>query len=789
MDIESKICAEVGATDFASLFKENRTVEIIKVRDLIDWHLSKTEGRLLLPPIQRSLVWRNEQIVNYWDSLLRGYPAGMIMVHRRPKVDDDQPKPQGRDSAGHTRMTRPDDWMLFDGQQRLASLLLGFGEGPWSMSLRLWVDFGVSPDSESGLKYQLRISSAGQPFGYQAKWPGSKFPIEKRREKIDEWTTPGKNKPTIKNVNGSDIIDQIAAVPLEDICKAVLIGGKALSSTSSFAAANSIEAKTAADFSADLRDLFNSEFVVKLIDERIVNNSREYIRLFGRIGQGGARLTDDEFTYSILKQNYPSIHDRMREIMVGKEAPGRIADEVNLVLGSLRVAKVIAPRENVAIWEIASRPDPEFVSSKLMDWPQARKEFLALIPPVPRDGCPDESQGGKLLKSLKALRLALSYDEQSAPDGFPSILFARFPKELVEVLLLFAAKGDGYLHWTGVDMAALRSFALHWLLFVINPHKAANAVFAAAASPKWIFSSRIAKRLIYEFERQGFARPMAREDALVALRAGVADPAGSGGALRVWEKRFSEDRESRDTLRCLASNGESIKCALMWLQRSYLEGNFGDYDPTSDRDDDLPVDLDHLIPRAVFSFDWRHADKRLEDDIDLDNFRNHRGVVGNSLGNYRWLSASENRERRCGLIVPDVPDTGLIGDVAEWNALIPRDGENRIWSPEDVSMFQRLIDMRTLRIYEALFQAIKPILPDTQEWSEDLKRATRNSIEGQAFIPRGDAVAFKHVASGFATMTITDLLAGNLKLVDCDSGEETTFANVDELIRAGWAID
>ena len=48
------------------------------VRELVQAYLSKTPGRrLLLPTIQRSIVWKNDQIVNYWDLLLRGwFPGG-----------------------------------------------------------------------------------------------------------------------------------------------------------------------------------------------------------------------------------------------------------------------------------------------------------------------------------------------------------------------------------------------------------------------------------------------------------------------------------------------------------------------------------------------------------------------------------------------------------------------------------------------------------------------------------------------------------------------------------------
>ena len=57
------------------------------IKNVMRWTNPASENsRLFLPPIQRSAVWRNSQIINYWDSLLRGYPAGLMLVHRPKKI-------------------------------------------------------------------------------------------------------------------------------------------------------------------------------------------------------------------------------------------------------------------------------------------------------------------------------------------------------------------------------------------------------------------------------------------------------------------------------------------------------------------------------------------------------------------------------------------------------------------------------------------------------------------------------------------------------------------------------
>ena len=163
------------------LFKKE--TESIPIKDVEAWTWrtwDKVASRLFLPPIQRSVVWRNSQIVNYWDSLLRGYPAGLMLVHRPNQS-------VARNTDGNTCEIRPEDFELFDGQQRLVAILLGFQAGQLKNRIRLWVDLGLEPFPDSGQVFQLRVSSTGQPFGYQPQWPNEKPSLSKRGEKIDEW--------------------------------------------------------------------------------------------------------------------------------------------------------------------------------------------------------------------------------------------------------------------------------------------------------------------------------------------------------------------------------------------------------------------------------------------------------------------------------------------------------------------------------------------------------------------------------------------------------------------------
>ncbi len=136
----------------------------------------------------------------------------------------------------------------------------------------------------------------------------------------------------------------------------------------------------------------------------------------------------------------------------------------------------------------------------------------------------------------------------------------------------------------------------------------------------------------------------------------------------------------------------------MWLQRDYLAQRFGQFHPTSSRDEDLPVDLDHLIPSKKFGVDWRSQRSNLGFEDTDENFRHQRGLVGNSLGNHRWLDAAENRGRGAREIEVLENDGDFVKDAEAWNRLIKKTP----WDRDDVAIFPKIIDLRSLAIYEVL---------------------------------------------------------------------------------------
>ena len=597
------------------------------------------------------------------------------------------------------------DFHLFDGQQRLAAHLLGLGEGPFSHSLRLWIDIGKLKGSGDRL-YELRVNSTGQPFGYRSAAPNEKIRAEERRHAHDRWPTlNGQPQPPheIFKEMAKEPIGQLSsancAVPLEYILTKLIDQGKEAARDELRALAANVAPGTEI---ADLDDLLtglqkalDAKIIVSLLDATVLDESN-YARFFARLGQGGTRLSDEELIYSLIKNRYPWVHDTVAAIV---NDTGRFASEVDLVLGALRVAQTLAPRQDAKEWEKAGRPTPDRVR-KLYEEEGGKTEsyFLSMLP--------NDKTPAKLQDAIQNLRLGLRYDTERNPKGLPSMLLARLPRDLLDVLLLFTFKPDGPRKWEGEgeDQSTLIAFVLHWLIFVAYDDKAAYLTFKKLQAKDWRFEKSSVAALIRHFKDEGAARHAPRPSDWSCLMKEVQE---RGCRLATWAERFSsEDVDVRrgEALRVLSTHHELQKRALIWLQRRYITGTFAGYDPTSTRDDDLPFDLDHAIPYSLFGFHWSDSRKPINlSATDIKRFEDYRKTIGDSLGNLRWLAAADNRRRGNGIMVEDGDQAPLDDHIDKdaWNKLIPSDN-NKKWTDDDVATFQRLIDSRTLRLTQIL---------------------------------------------------------------------------------------
>lgn len=156
------------------------------------------DGGLVLPAIQREFVWRPDQIVRLFDSVMRGYPIGSFLSWKVKPETARQFKFYGFlkrysefDSRHNPQLDLPparDVTAILDGQQRLTSLNIGLrGTYAWKKKWTharfrdnfpertLYLNLaGKAPENAAGLEYDFRWLEPSQlkamPDSESAYW-------------------------------------------------------------------------------------------------------------------------------------------------------------------------------------------------------------------------------------------------------------------------------------------------------------------------------------------------------------------------------------------------------------------------------------------------------------------------------------------------------------------------------------------------------------------------------------------------------------------------------------------
>ena len=120
--------------------------ENIKLYDIAECNLYNKDvnSKFKIPNIQRGLVWKSMQMELLWDSILRGFPIGSMLV---------------LDKEGNG------EGDILDGQQRANAIITGFNKNEILGDKRptniLWIDLNYkgSESDKERRKYGIRSST------------------------------------------------------------------------------------------------------------------------------------------------------------------------------------------------------------------------------------------------------------------------------------------------------------------------------------------------------------------------------------------------------------------------------------------------------------------------------------------------------------------------------------------------------------------------------------------------------------------------------------------------------
>ena len=727
-------------------FKEGQTVVGMKLLDLIDWVSASSrvlagsddpQGMpvIAMPPVQRTAVWRPKQVLDLWDSLMRGLPIGTFyLVERSADVERDvRAFKVGADKhyPGRDRTSRA-GFDLLDGQQRVRALLVGI-QGSAEEKRCLWVDLGADTAGQSPC---LRLTSKAQPFGYDAQ-TGNKLRLEQRRQAREKIEPDSENHPIEcpDGVEGRrraydlDLFDG----PVTQDKKSIVQPPQPCGATEKVFKLHELlfawRTRAPDDPEGGIKALYtvaksvpqDSE-ALRVLDEAFrkveggqvallrispgdfQNGEHDLLPLFERIGAGGTALSTEERLFSIYKYHEPRIHNVVDTIY---DKAGCLLSPTKIAATALRIANANADERQNSIPSVA-----DFAREMAAEPHRKFRQELEKLLPLPSNGA--QVPDGLLSRSFADIKEQLSYPEDAGKFWMPDVMLAALPAELWQVLAFWAVRNR-----ESADIARCRQelvrFALFWSFFVWDNEKAARWAFAhirdmgnaarfpGAALYRIVIGTEGGDRCAYALIDPGeFTRRLCKE---------------RSPSWRTDKERFGEDKERNEIGTHWWWNGRKV---LPWLQRDYVRRVFPGYAPLTDHEDDVPYDFDHICPYKDWGEDWRPLQNRVEPGA-RQRMRDGRNAVGDGIGNLRLIESSTNRHDQDADISEKMPfvqrenltacDEQAMADWAFpseqrafWRGVsCQRPVRDRYWNGVRLAAFQEAVEKRAAWLYSQFY--------------------------------------------------------------------------------------
>jgi len=634
----------------------NQKVHAVKLSEYLQWitdsENDSSERPIKLPPIQRGFVWKPKQIQDLWDSLLRGMPIGALMIQKFTNKYAGGVPPEDREQKDNQS-----GYYLLDGQQRTLSMYLGF---PSSMKSKhkLWIDF--SEDGKDQNVFRFRVTTEYHPFGYRLN--GRKLPLTSRRHARELWNGYNCSKECVdrqsksncevfklgakpwkdnkshacclfevadvwKYLQGEDDIERCVKSLLVKIEKECLIKKAEIEKIS----------QRVSSFVKGLSKLQQQWLALIEVDEDLPESEQKnyaqgndfLTMLFERISKGGTTLSSDDLLFSMIKQQWPEAHNLVSKIQ--KEV-GVMLSSTGFVMTAFRLSYL---KENKGC-DVSSSKPPTGVDF------HNHLAYLLGTESSPRALRKMLTKEGSLVGAFTCLKEELRY-KGKGDIGLPSALLPYLDRTLLQVLLFWCLDKDEEVIKKNRD--CIIRFVLFWLLCKPSGRGASRDIYRASS------------KLIDKLQKSDKNFPYQElYDFLTSPQEAKNSPVFS--PLYKYEvKEFEIDafREPSDRgkfffgeLEGLFGQFSSRKYLLLWLQREWVHSRYEKTDFLSGQDDDVvPYDFDHLVPQNDWS-SFKGRSKNTEKVSGLcKSFKESwaRRALGNSIGNYRVMDASENRSR------------------------------------------------------------------------------------------------------------------------------------------------
>lgn len=715
-------------------------IEIVKVTDWLKWCSAQVPDRYVaLPMIQRGFVWKPHQIIDLWDSLLRGMPVGSLLVNTVPKGTRVR-----RVGSKLSEALEVEGIGLLDGQQRTLAMLTGWvSHKNRESDTRVWIDLLEKPGREH--LFRLRVTTRNHPFGFQLESPSAKLSVDDRRkaDAIYRYLNEGdkqfadfrKSLPystgTGFALDLSEVIDKSLAgkqcleawvnetLNVHKKYKAAwshedakfLITDCGLASEERSVISGRIDALHSAITRMASLEIpliyIDSQMDVGATTDQDVDPALAI--LFRRVGSGGAPLSNDDYIYSVIKHRWPEAHDLVEGIYKN-ETVAALLSPTDIVATAVRLAATICSDE---------KGNP-LADNESIDKNQFHRLLNSKV--ILEDGLPSSFMEGALKpligsseKGLSLLFLKLQdllTFKGSGDIGLPPHALVLLDRQLIQVLLYWLMRLEGAQVSEEARKDCLR-FVLYWSVFVTDSRKASRIVFSflKKEDPLGLAWVKLYKEISREGSRYGL--PLYSDNAIKmhAEHCVYAVPMHPDKPLVGWRRFAVRDGENQAVRECRElyqrwwTHGRGyVHPILLWLQREYVCNLLGN--PIAGREEDTPYDYDHILPQSHWSH-WTGVggENRILDFMDDSDKAYH--VVGNGIGNVRVWSSSDNRSDGDASPKEKLPGKhidSLVANLADWDRCSPYGNfDNTYWDKERSLAFQRAVEVRALQLYKQFY--------------------------------------------------------------------------------------
>ena len=579
-----------------------------------DLYNQQTESNLRIPNIQRGLVWKSLQVELLWDSILRGFPIGsMLILYKEGEPGE-----------------------ILDGQQRSNAIINGFdadwlidsSQPSWKGSKSiLWYDLGYEPKDTDGERrvFGIRLINSSHPWGYQEN--GDKLEAGKRREAIKQ--AYKEDRP--KRKAGWDIrkflpynftqSDSFLPIPLPFLVKAAR-GKKNKEDIPAFLSQVRDYINAFASISPWWASLYQDK-VLSFINERqedfsfcntffalndysvvfnYVTTHDDIEILFNRVNSKGTPMSNAELTYAAIK-HYGSMLCE--------------CDEISEVIKT--VANGFIPEAQLAQIVFRWCYSNDHIRGDL-DAGTIRKLAMA-------------KNGNDITVSNKLRSLFSNYGERLiellgivkqtilGKDNLPAIMLAEIGMKNPNLFILILALIENHRESLGADF--IRALAFYLYCFALNDNPI-QMIYEANSKDSVDLKSDIQNII-----RDSISHEWCMElpESLMGFKA-----LNDSELNKDWSLEKYSDQHGYYAFKSLFEY-ESYQGAFMikYAQREYYNDVFGEYNPANKElweDINRPWDHDHIIPKS-----W----------LNEDDWAKCENCWLNSWGNIADIPFEENR--------------------------------------------------------------------------------------------------------------------------------------------------